>query len=95
LSTQGVAKCRPDFGNALDGEGINRLKRPARNSVEKQRKLSCLILKGKFPYSPRYLRGEGGWAIMGKKMTSLLLHEKRCFIRLPPDTLQNFWHVIT
>jgi hypothetical protein len=28
-------------------------------------------------------------------MPSLLLDEKICFIRLPPDTLQNFWQVIT
>jgi hypothetical protein len=25
----------------------------------------------------------------------LLLDEKICFIRLPPDTLQNFWQVIS
>jgi hypothetical protein len=31
---------------------------------------------------------EGG--IMKNKMASVLLDEKICFIRLPPDTLQNF-----
>jgi hypothetical protein len=30
-----------------------------------------------------------------KCLTRLLLDEKICFIRLPPDTLQNFWQVIT
>jgi hypothetical protein len=34
------------------------------------------------------------WCIMKNEMPSLLLHEKTCFIRLPPDTLQNFWQVI-
>jgi hypothetical protein len=28
------------------------------------------------------------------EMPSLLLDEKISFIRLPPDTLQNFWQVI-
>jgi hypothetical protein len=31
---------------------------------------------------------------MKNEMPSLLLDEKICFIRLPPDTLQNFWQVI-
>jgi hypothetical protein len=35
---------------------------------------------------------EGG--IMTYKMASLLLDEQICFIRLPPDTLQNFWQII-
>jgi hypothetical protein len=33
--------------------------------------------------------------IMKNEMPSLLLDEKTCFIRLPPDKLQNFWQVIT
>jgi hypothetical protein len=37
---------------------------------------------------------EGG--IMKNEMLSLLLDEKICFLkRLPPDTLQNFWQLIT
>jgi hypothetical protein len=37
---------------------------------------------------------EGG--IKKNEMPSLLLDEKICFLkRLPPDTLQNFWQVIT
>jgi hypothetical protein len=32
---------------------------------------------------------------MKNEMPSLVLDEKICFIRLPPDTLQNFWQVIT
>jgi len=28
---------------------------------------------------------------MKNKMASVLLYEKICFIRLPPDTLQHFW----
>jgi hypothetical protein len=31
---------------------------------------------------------------MKNEMPSLLLDEKICFIRLPPDTLQNSWKVI-
>jgi hypothetical protein len=38
------------------------------------------------------VKQEGG--IMKNKMPSLLLDEKKCFIRLPLDTLQNFWQVI-
>ncbi len=40
-------------------------------------------------------RGKTGGGIMKNKMPSLLLDEKICFIRLLPDTLQNFWQVIT
>jgi hypothetical protein len=36
------------------------------------------------------IRGETGGAIMKNEMPSLLVDEKLCFIRLPPDTLQNF-----
>jgi hypothetical protein len=32
---------------------------------------------------------------MKNEMASLLLDERICFIRLPPDTLQNFWQFIT
>jgi hypothetical protein len=32
--------------------------------------------------------------IMKNEMSSLLLDEKTCFIRLPPDKLQNFWQVV-
>jgi len=32
--------------------------------------------------------------IMKTEMPSLLMDEKTCFIRLPPDKLQNFWQVI-
>ncbi len=31
---------------------------------------------------------------MKNEMPSLVLSEKLSFIRLPPDTLQNFWQVI-
>jgi hypothetical protein len=31
--------------------------------------------------------------IMKNEMPSLLLDEKICFIRLSPDTWQNFWQV--
>jgi hypothetical protein len=31
---------------------------------------------------------------MKNKMPSLLLDEKICFIKLCPDTLQNFWQLI-
>jgi hypothetical protein len=33
--------------------------------------------------------------IMKNEMSSVLLDEKICFIRLSPDTLQSFWQVIT
>jgi hypothetical protein len=33
--------------------------------------------------------------IMKNEMASLLLDDKLCFICLPPDTLPNFWQVIT
>jgi hypothetical protein len=34
--------------------------------------------------------------IMKNEMpSSLHLDEKTCFVRLPPDKLQNFWQVIT
>jgi hypothetical protein len=36
---------------------------------------------------------EGG--IMKNEMPSVLLDEKICLIKLPTDTLQNFWQVIT
>ncbi len=32
--------------------------------------------------------------IMKNEMPSLLLDEIICFMRLPPNTLQNFWQVI-
>jgi hypothetical protein len=32
---------------------------------------------------------------MKNEMPSLLLDEKICFIRLPLDTVQNFWQIIT
>jgi hypothetical protein len=31
---------------------------------------------------------------MTNEIPSMLLDEKVCFIRLSPDTLQNFWQVI-
>jgi hypothetical protein len=33
--------------------------------------------------------------IMKNEVSSVLLDEKICFIRLSPDTLQNLWRVIT
>jgi hypothetical protein len=35
---------------------------------------------------------EGG--AMKNEMPSLLLDEKKCSIRLPPNTLQIFWQII-
>jgi hypothetical protein len=35
---------------------------------------------------------EGG--IMKNEMPSLLLDEKICFLKLPPDILENLWQVI-
>jgi hypothetical protein len=35
------------------------------------------------------------WGIMKNEMPSLILDGKICFIRLPPDKLQNFWQVVT
>jgi hypothetical protein len=41
------------------------------------------------------LRQNREWGIMKNEMSSPLLDEKICFIRLPPDdTLHNFWQVI-
>lgn len=31
---------------------------------------------------------------MKNEMPSLLMDDKICFVRLVPNTLQNFWHVI-
>jgi hypothetical protein len=38
---------------------------------------------------------EEGGGIMKNEMSSMLMDEKICFIRLPPDTPHNFWQVIT
>jgi len=35
-----------------------------------------------------------GLRALPDEMPSLLLDEKTCVIRLPPDTLQNFWQVM-
>jgi len=41
-------------------------------------------------------RGATGGEHYEKRNALVLLDEKICFIRLPPeDTLQNFWQVIT
>jgi hypothetical protein len=40
-------------------------------------------------------RGKTGEGHYEKRNALLLLDEKICFIRLPPDAWQNFWQVIT
>jgi hypothetical protein len=60
------------------------------------RSTECFTQRKDLPDIQWRKRGEtGGGGIMKNEMPSLLLDEKICFIRLPPDTWQNFWQVIT
>jgi NAD-dependent dihydropyrimidine dehydrogenase PreA subunit len=83
-----IAECRPNFGNALD-RGLYWRERPARNSVKNPRQNRRGIIESSMCKHQLFY-------ISKDEMPSLLLlDEKICFIRLPPDTLQNFWQIIT
>jgi hypothetical protein len=74
-----IVKHRPHFGNAID-----RSRSRALHDVK-----TCQKFSGE-----TQAKQEG--SIMESEMAAvLLLDEKMCFIRLSPDTLQNFWQLIT